>query len=87
MAYNFGNGAKVITMEESVAGTFEYPVNAQSPLDKRCVYIPAATADGTYTLTFTISGKNAAGEVLMDTQTAAVVVKGSMYEDDFTGDS
>ena len=87
MAYNFGDGAKVIAMEETHAGTFEYPVNAQSPLNKRCVYIPVATADGTYTLTFTISGKNAAGEVLTDTQTAAVVVKGNMYEDDFTGDS
>ena len=87
MAYNFGNGAKTITMAEAEPGLFQYPVNAQSPLGKRCVYIPVATADGTYTLTFTISGKNAAGEVLTDTQTAVVVVKGSMYEDDFTGDS
>ena len=87
MAYNFGNGAKVITMEETAPSLYQYPVNAQSPLDKRCVYIPVATADGTYTLTFTISGKNAADEVLTDTQTAAVVVKGNMYEDDFTGDS
>ena len=87
MAYNFGNGAKTITMAEAEPGLFQYPVNAQSPLGTRCVYIPVATADGTYTLTFTISGKNAAGEVLTDTQTAVVVVKGSMYEDDFTGDS
>lgn len=87
MTYHFGSSAKTVTMEETAPGVFQYPVNAQSPLSKRCVYIPVATADGTYTLTFTISGKNAAGEVLMDTQTAAVTVKGNMYEDDFTGDS
>ena len=85
--YNFGDGAKTIVMEETSKGTFEYPVNAQSPLGKRCVYIPVETADGTYTLTFTVTAKNAAGEALSDTQTATVVVKGNMYEDDFTGDS
>ena len=87
VTYNFGDGAKTIVMEETSKGTFEYPVNAQSPLGKRCVYIPVETADGTYTLTFTVTAKNAAGEVLSDTQTATVVVKGNMYEDDFTGDS
>ena len=87
VTYNFGDGAKTIVMEETSKGTFEYPVNAQSPLGKRCVYIPVETADGTYTLTFTVTAKNAAGEALSDTQTATVVVKGNMYEDDFTGDS
>ena len=56
-------------------------------INKRCIYIPVETADGTYTLTFTVTAKNAAGEALSDTQTATVVVKGNMYEDDFTGDS
>ena len=87
MTYNFGKGAKTIVMEETSKGTFEYPVNAESPLGKRCIYIPVETADGTYTLTFTVTAKNAAGEALSDTQTATVVVKGNMYEDDFTGDS
>lgn len=87
VTYNFGNGAKTIVMEETSKGTFEYPVNAESPLGKRCIYIPVETADGTYTLTFTVTAKNAAGEALSDTQTATVVVKGNMYEDDFTGDS
>ena len=87
VTYNFGKGAKTIVMEETSKGTFEYPVNAESPLGKRCIYIPVETADGTYTLTFTVTAKNAAGEVLSDTQTATVVVKGNMYEDDFTGDS
>ena len=87
VTYNFGKGAKTIVMEETSKGTFEYPVNAESPLGKRCIYIPVETADGTYTLTFTVTAKNAAGEALSDTQTATVVVKGNMYEDDFTGDS
>ena len=87
VTYNFGKGTKTVALEETSKGTFEYPVNAESPLGKRCIYIPVETADGTYTLTFTVSAKNAAGEALSDTQTATVVVKGNMYEDDFTGDS
>lgn len=87
MTYNFGQGSKTVVLEETSKGTFEYPVNVESPLNKRCVYIPVETADGTYTLTFTVTAKNAAGEELTDTQTATVVVKGNMYEDDFTGDS
>lgn len=87
MTYNFGSGTKTIVLEETSKGTFEYPVNAESPLNKRCVYIPVETADGSYTLTFTVTAKNAAGELLTDTQTGTVVVKGNMYEDDFTGDS
>ena len=87
VTYIFGKGAKTIVMEETSKGTFEYPVNAESPMGKRCIYIPVETADGTYTLTFTVTAKNAAGEALSDTQTATVVVKGNMFEDDFTGDS
>lgn len=85
--YDFGNGIKTVILEETRRGSFEYPVNAESPLGKCCIYIPVDTADGTYTLTFTVTAKNAAGEALSDTQTATVVVKGNMYEDDFTGDS
>ncbi len=87
MTYNFGSGQKTVVLNETSDGVFEYPVNSQSPLGKRCVYIPVETADGTYTLTFTITAKNVLGEVLSDTQTATVVVRGNMYEDDFTGDS
>ena len=87
MTYNFGDGRKTIVMDETCEGVFQYPVNAQSPLGKRCVYIPVETADGEYTLTFTLTAQNAAGEELKEVQTAKVKVKGSMYEDDFTGDS
>lgn len=87
MTYNFGQGTKSVVLEETGTGTFEFPENAESPMGNRCVYIPVDTADGTYTLTFTVTAKNAAGEVLSDTLTSSVVVKGNMYEDDFTGDS
>ena len=87
MTYDFGFGVKTVVLEETGNGIFEYPINSQSPLGKRCVYIPVETLDGTYTLTFTLTAKNVEGEVLTETSTATVVVRGNMYEDDFTGDS
>ena len=87
MTYDFGFGVKTVVLEEAGNGIFEYPINSQSPLGKRCVYIPVETLDGTYTLTFTLTAKNVEGEVLTETSTATVVVRGNMYEDDFTGDS
>jgi hypothetical protein len=87
MSYNFGDGAKTVTLEETASGRFEFPVNAASPTRARCVYIPVATADGSYTLTYTMTAKNAAGETLTKTSTTTLTVQGSMYEDDFTGDS
>ena len=87
MTYDFGFGVKTVVLEETGRFVFEYPVNSQSPLGKRCVYIPVETLDGTYTLTFTLTAKNVEGEVLTETSTATVVVRGNMYEDDFTGDS
>ncbi len=85
--YNFGFGSKSVTLQETSNGVFAFPVNAASPIGSRCVYIPFETADGTYTLTITVTAKNAAGEALPETKTSTVVVKGNMYEDDFTGDS
>lgn len=87
MTYNFGFGSKSVTLQETLNGVFAFPVNAASPTGSRCVYIPVETADGTYTLTITVTAQNATGEVLTETKTATVVVKGNMYEDDFTGDS
>jgi hypothetical protein len=87
MIYNFGFGSKSVTLQETSNGVFAFPVNAASPTGSRCVYIPVETADGTYTLTITVTAKNAAGEVLAETKTASVIVKGNMYEDDFTGDA
>ena len=87
MTYNFGDGVKTVVLEETTSGRFEFPVNASSPTGARCVYIPVATADGTYTLTYTMTAKNAADETLTKTSSTTLTVKGSMYEDDFTGDS
>lgn len=87
MTYNFGFGNKSVTLQETSNGVFAFPVNAASPTGSRCVYIPVETSDGTYTLTITVTAKNAAGEVLTETKTATAVVKGNMYQDDFTADS
>ena len=87
MTCNFGFGTQTVQLEETGSGVFEYPVNAASPLGKRCVYIPVKTQDGSYPLTFTITARNVEGELLTETSTATVVVRGNMYQDDFTGDS
>ena len=86
LSYNFGDGAKSVTLQKSI-GVYVLPINTSSKTLARCVYIPVATADGAYTLTVTVTAKNAAGEMLSDTSSAVITVLGSMYEDDFTGDS
>lgn len=85
-SYNFGKGTKTVTLEETSKGHFEFPKNTASPSKYRCVYIPVDTKDKTYTITFTITGTNAAGTGISATKTAAITVKGDMYQDDFSGD-
>jgi hypothetical protein len=87
MTYNFGQGGKTVTLQEASTGVFSFPGNSDSPTNKRCVYIPVETKDGSYTLTLTFTAINAAGETLPETKTATVTVRGTMYEDDFTGNS
>jgi hypothetical protein len=87
MTYNFGQGSKTVTLQETSSGVFCFPKNSDCPTNKRCVYIPVETKDGSYTLTLTFTAKNAAGETLTETKTATVTVLGTMYEDDFTGNS
>ena len=87
MTYNFGQGSKTVTLQETSAGVFSFPENHDSPTNKRCIYIPVETKDGSYTLTLTFTAKNAAGKVLTETKTVTVAVRGTMFEDDFTGDS
>ena len=87
MTYNFGSGNKTVTLQETSAGNFEFPKNSSSPSRQRCVYIPVETKDGTYTLTLTFTATKADGTALTETKTSTITVKGSMYEDDFTGDS
>ncbi len=86
LSYNFGDGAKQITLQETSAGCYALPVNPESATGARCLYIPVGTKDGKYTLTLTLSGLDADGKAISASSSATVTVKGSMYEDDFTGD-
>jgi hypothetical protein len=84
LTYNIGQGSKRYRSGD-LGGCTASP-RTDSPTNKRCVYIPVETKDGTYNLTLTFTAKNAAGETLTET-------KGNhhgqrhMYEDDFTGNS
>ena len=86
LSYNFGSGRKSVTLRES-GSKFVLPVNPDSPTGARCVYIPVETKDGSYTLTATVTALDADGNTVTDSATGTVTVLGSMYEDDFTGDS
>ena len=86
LSYDFGGGRQTVVMQKS-GSSYVLPVNGASPTGSRVIYIPVATADATYTLTVTLSAVNAAGETVTDAATSTVTVLGSMYEDDFTGDS
>ena len=86
LSYNFGGGAKQVTLTEVSSGSYALPVNPDSLTGARCLYIPVGTKDGKYTLTLTLSGLDADGKAISASSSATVTVKGSMYEDDFTGD-
>lgn len=91
-SYNF-TSAKTVSLV-NVGGTWQFPINGYSSTNARKIYIPVETLDGTYTITFTIkaldpqatalSGYNV---YLTTTKNATLTINGSMYEDDFTGDS
>ena len=87
MTYNFGDGVETVTLEEISPFNFVFPKNSKSPYRNRCVYIPVETLDGPYTLTLTFTGKDPDGNIITDVNTDTIIVKGSMYEDDFVGDS
>lgn len=91
-SYNF-TGAKTIALE-NVGGTWQFPVNSSSVTGARKIYIPVETKDGTYTITFTVKALDpqataltGSNVYLTSTKTATIIVKGSMFEDDFTGNS
>lgn len=86
VTYNFGSGKKTVTLAHS-GDYYVFPRNIDSPTGARCVYIPVEAKDATYTLTIAVTATDYAGNAVSDTGTARVTVKGSMYEDDFTGDS
>jgi len=82
------------TALENTGSTFQFPVNNSSATKARKVYVPVDTKDGTYTITFTIKALDPQATALTGsnvyltaTKTVTLVIKGSMHEDDFTGDS
>ncbi len=85
-SYDFGNGTRTIALADMGSGSFEFSVNSQSPTAKRCVYIPVETKDDSYTVTFTVNGTDGNGKVIKATKQSKLTVKGSMFDDDFTGD-
>lgn len=91
-SYNF-TSAKTVTLE-NVGGTWQFPVNSASVTGARKIYIPVEAKDGTYTITFNIKALDPQATVLTGsnvylttTKSVTITVKGSMYEDDFTGNS
>ena len=85
--YNFGTKAatKKTVQLESVNGKWEFPKNSESSVKARKVYVPVEAKDGDYTITYVVTGIDYEGNKLTDQSTSVIVVKGSMYEDDFTG--
>lgn len=91
-SYNF-IGAKIVTLE-NVGGTWQFPVNSSSVMGARKIYIPVETKDGTYTITFTVKALDpqataltGSNVYLTSTKSVTVTIKGSMFEDDFSGNS
>jgi len=91
-SYNF-TSAKTVSLE-NVGGTWQFPVNSSSVAGARKIYIPVETKDGTYTITFNIKALDpqataltGSNVYLTDTKSVTFTIKGSMYEDDATGDS
>ncbi len=91
-SYNF-TSAKTVSLE-NVGGTWQFPVNGSSVTGARKIYIPVETKDGTYTITFTVraldpqtTALTGSNVYLTSTKSATVTIRGSMFEDDFTGNS
>lgn len=84
--YDFGQGSKTVSLQETSKGVFQFPKNNSSPKKHRCVYIPVETKDGVYSMIFTITGYNALGERLTSQMSTTIQVAGNMHEDDFTSD-
>ena len=91
-SYNF-TSAKTVLLE-NVGGAWQFPVNGSSVTGARKIYIPVETPDGSYTITFHIKALDPQATALTGsnvyltaTKSVTLTIKGSMYEDDFTGNS
>ena len=92
VSYNF-TSAKTVSLE-NVGGVWQFPVSGSSVTGARKIYIPVETKDGTYTITFTVKALDpqataltGSNVYLTSTKSVTVTIRGSMYEDDFTGNS
>jgi len=91
-SYNF-TSAKTVSLEY-VNGTWQLPINSFSATNARKIYIPVETPDGSYTITFTVKALDpqataltGSNVYLTSTKSVTITIKGSMYDDDFTGNS
>jgi hypothetical protein len=91
-SYNF-TSAKTVSLEY-VNGAWQFPVNSSSATGARKIYIPVETPDGSYTITFTVKALDpqataltGSNVYLTSTKSVTITIKGSMYDDDFTGNS
>ena len=90
--YNFTSPEAVSL--ECVNGTWRFPVSLGSVKGARKIYIPVETKDGTYTILFTVKALDPQATAiagynvyLTSAKSVTLTIKGSMYEDDFTGNS
>lgn len=88
-SWDFGQGQTgSATLEKGSDGKWHFPVNPESVTGARKIYIPVETLDGVYYVYFWAEAKDSDGNVVKsDMITVRIVVKGTMYEDDFTGDN
>lgn len=91
-SYNF-TSAKTVSLE-NVGGTWQFPVNSSSTTGARKIYIPVETKDGSYTITFTVraldpqaTALTGSNVYLTSTKSVTLTIRGSMFEDDFSGNS
>ncbi|WP_277668580.1 hypothetical protein [Caproiciproducens galactitolivorans] len=91
-SYSF-TSAKTVSLENT-GGAWQFPVNGTSVTGARKIYIPVETPDDTYTITFHIKALDPQATALTGsnvyltaTKSVTLTIKGSMYEDDFTGNS
>lgn len=96
-SYNFTSPQTVLL--QNVNGTWQFPVNPSHPARARKLYIPVdapgtASDPKTYAITFTVKALDPQATALAgynvyltDIKSVTLTIDGSMYEDDFTGNS
>ena len=85
-SYNFGEGTRTVSLVQGSDGKWHFPMTTGRANNTRNIYIPVNAKDGRYTITYNSVLTDEDGNSVTNTWTSTVVVKGTMYEDDFTGD-